>query len=236
MNEGSTALALTAEASIAIVNPKGEDYLVNCAGVEATLKRDVDFGVIDGTKKPSLYKSGAEKICMAYGLLKHTEIVDMTVRTDGDAPFFRYVFKCSLVKIVRGVEYVWTTGFGSANTAERRNGRNSAFNADNSTLKMAEKRALVDAALSISGLSDMFAQDMENEDFMQGAKDLIKTDDPQSPITNQQIRRLYAIGTDAGLNAAEVKDILAKQGITSTKQILQQDYNGVCDLIANAGD
>ena len=37
-------------------------------GQEKILERDVDFGVIPGTKSPSLLKAGAEKICMAYGL------------------------------------------------------------------------------------------------------------------------------------------------------------------------
>ena len=98
---------------------------------------------------------------------------------------------------------------------------------------MAQKRALVAAALAISGLSDAFTQDMENEDFMSKAQNLLDTDKPESPISTAQIRRLYAIGGEAGLTANEVKNFLASHGYASTKQILQKDYNEVCELVAN---
>ena len=101
--------------------------------------------------------------------------------------------------------------------------------------KMAQKRALVSAALAISGLSDAFTQDMENEEFMTKAKDLVETDKEDAPVTNAQIKRLYAIGADAGLMANEVKQKLAAEGITSTRQILQKDYNRIIDLIKAAG-
>jgi hypothetical protein len=220
------------EAQAAVSVPHGKNYIVNtgCAN-PVTLKRDVDFGVIPKTKKPSLYKSGAEKIALGYGMFQHYEIESKVEDWNTEAPFFYYCVKCSLVKLFDGREYVFTTGYGSSNTNEKRNGFNSAWDAANGTLKMAQKRALVSAALSISGLSDQFSQDMENEDFMTGAKALIDTDNPDSPVSTQQIRRLYAIGTENGLNAKEVKDKLAVMGFTSTKQITQKDYNRVCDAL-----
>lgn len=221
-----------AEASLAIVNPNGENYMVNCGGGTAQLTRDVDFGVIPKTKKPSLYKSGAEKICMGYGLLQQYEVESKIERADKE-PFFFYNVKCNLVKVVNGVQFVLTSAYGSANTAEKRNGFNGPYDAANSALKMAQKRALVAAALSISGLSDAFTQDMENEDFMNNAKTLLASDDPESPVSTAQIRRLYAIGGNMGLTTKEVKDLLAAKGYTSTKQIKQQDYESVCNLIQN---
>ena len=77
----------------------------------------------------------------------------------------------------------------------------------------------------------MFTQDMENETFTDKAKSLVATDDPDSVITTGQIRRLYAIGESAGLNANEVKNKLAVKGYTSTKQIKQKDYNTICDML-----
>lgn len=217
----------------AVMTPKGNNYLISAGtgGVQIPLKRDVDFGKIPKTKKPSLYKSGAEKVVMAYGLLTHYEIESKIEDPNPKSPMFFYTVKCSLVKIHNGIEYVFTTGYGSANTSEKRNGFNSAFDAANSTLKMAQKRALVAAALSISGLSDAFTQDMENDDFMEGAKALVDTDKPDSIISTQQIRRLYAIGADNGLTAQEVKDKLAKISFTSTKQITQKDYERVCKTL-----
>lgn len=222
----------SASAELAIAKPMGKNYAIQCGtyGNSVTLKRDTDFGVIPKTKRPSLFKSGAEKVCMGYGLLQQYELVHMT---EGDAknPIFRYVFKCNLVKVVNGKEYVLSCGFGSANTAEKRNGFNGAYDADNGTIKMAQKRALVAAAIAISGLSDVFTQDMENEDFMSKAQNLIDTDKPESPISTAQIRRLYALGGEGGMTANEVKNLLAANGYTSTKQILQKDYNDVCELI-----
>jgi hypothetical protein len=237
MYKQTTALAtVNAEASLAIVSPKGKNYLVDCGGVsQQTLKRGVDFGVIPKTKKPSLYKSGAEKIAMGYHLLQHYTI-ESKIEQAGKEPLFYYLVRCDLCKVFNGVEYVWTSAFGSANTSEKRNGFNSPYDAANGTLKMAQKRALVAAALSISGLSDAFTQDMENEEFMQNAQALIDTDKPDSPVSAAQIKRLYAVGGEAGLNAAEVKQLLASLGYTSTKQILQKDYDRVIDEIKKKGD
>lgn len=237
MNEyESTALTtFSASAAPAIATPKGKNYLVNCGNVSTVqLKRGVDFGVIPKTKKPSLYKSGAEKICMGYKVLPIYEI-ESKIESFGKEPFFHYVIKCNLIKIVNGTVYTITNGYGSANTYESRNGNNSSYNSANATLKMAQKRALTSAALAISGLSDAFTQDMENEDFMQNAAVLVQTDAPDAPVSSKQIKRLYAIGGDAGLNVNEVKQILAAAGYTSTKDILQKDYESICNTLREKG-
>jgi hypothetical protein len=216
------------EAERAIATAHGKNYEVSLHGNSvATLKRGVDFGVIPKTKQPTLFKSGAEKVVMGYGLLQHYDLQTEVYGT-AEAPVFKYICKCSLVKVVNGAEYVFTTGYGSANTGEKRNGFNGVWDADNSAVKMAQKRALVAAAISISGLSDAFTQDMENETFMANANALIDTDKPDSPVSTAQIRRLYAIGGEAGMTAPECKQKLAAMGYTSTKDIKQKDYEAVC--------
>lgn len=235
MNESLALTPYNASAELAIAKPSGQNYNITIGGLTTKIKRDVDFGVIPKTKKPTLFKSGAEKICMAYGLLQQYEI-ETKIEQGGKEPFFFYNIRCNLVKVVDGVQYVLTSAYGSSNTGEKRNGFNSAYDSANATLKMAQKRALVAAALSISGLSDAFTQDMENEDFMTNAKALIDTDTPDSPVTSAQIKRLYAIGGQSGLNAAQVKQLLAANGYTSTKQILQKDYENVCEIIRKAGE
>lgn len=236
MSEEYALTTYSQSAEIATVKSKNKNYLVTCGvgGSQITLKRDVDFGVIPKTKKPSLFKAGAEKVCMGYGLLQQYEI-ESKIEQCGKDPFFFYNVKCKLVKVVNGTEYVLTSAYGSANTTEKRNGFNSAYDAANSALKMAQKRALVAAAISISGLSDAFTQDIENEEFMASGKDLIDTDTPDSPINPAQIKRLYAIGGTAGLTTKDVKDILGAKGYTSTKSILQKDYDAICKLIENGG-
>lgn len=222
---------------VASVVPYRSNYklLAPLTGKEVTLERDKDFGVIPGTKSPSLFKAGAEKVVNAYGLFTHYSIESKI--EDPEKPLFMYTVKCELVKVANnGIEYVFTTGYGSANTYEKRNGQNSAWNAANSTLKMAQKRALVSAAISIGGLSSMFTMDMEDEAFMKNYENVAKTTDPEAPITNPQVRRMYAIGGEYGLNAGEVNKVIKGLGFKSTKEILQKNYDGICEAIKNKGE
>ena len=88
------------EGQKAIVAPKRMNYEISVpGGVPQTLKRDVDFGVIPKTKKPSLYKSGAEKICFAYGLMQRYYIESKIEQTE-PSPFFFYTVRCDLVKLL----------------------------------------------------------------------------------------------------------------------------------------
>jgi hypothetical protein len=153
---------------------------------------------------------------------------------DPTTPVFFYRVRCELVKIASdGTEYIFTTGHGSANTMERRNGRNSAWDSANATLKMAEKRSLVAAVLSVSGLSDMFTQDMENEDFMNQEVSVAKADDT---ISNKQLKYLFTVAGTVGLNADDAKAIIAEFGYKSSKDIKVADYDSILEAIRNKGD
>lgn len=228
------------EAQKAVCKPHNKNYEVSClfdVNRKTILKRDVDFGVIPKTKQPSLYKAGAENLCMLYGLMQRYQMESKIERSEGDNPFFFYAIKCELVKIASdGKEYVFCNGYGSANTAEKRNGYNGAYDAANNALKMAKKRALVDAALAVSGLSSMFSQDIENEKFMETAQEIYDSTDGSKPITSKQIQRIYALAAVAGYNAGQAKTKLAAAGFLSTKDIKQSDYDTVCKLFAEGGE
>lgn len=221
--------------AIAIAN-RG-NYLISIGNRELSLKRGVDFDNPDtrnGKKafnQPILLKAGAEKLAFGFGLCQRYTIESKIEQHDENGMFFYYLVRCDLVKPNELGETVISNSYGSANTAEKRNGFNSAADAANSTLKMAQKRALVGAALSISGLSDMFTQDIENETFMKSADDIVK-ETPDSPVTTKQIRRLYAIAAEHGMNQQQAKQKLAAMGYTSTKDIKQKDYDAVCDALA----
>ena len=222
------------EAGMTLARAKKEDYIVTApfTGQQTTLKRGTDFGVIPGTKQPSLFKAGAQKIANAFGLLQH-----FTVETsieDAQTPVFFYRVRCDLVKIAQdGTEYVFTTGHGSANTMERRNGRNSAWDSANATLKMAEKRALTAAVLSVSGLSDMFTQDMENEDFMGQEVNIVKDDDV---ITKKQMKYLYATASSFNLTTEDAKNIIAEFGYKSSTEIKVKDFETIMETIRERGN
>lgn len=222
------------EGAKASIEPKRMDYQVIVAGrPPITLKRGRDFDKIKGTKSVSLLKAGAEQIIAAYGLLQHYTLESKIEDISDNNPFFYYMFRCDLCKIgADGKEYVFTSGYGSANTKEKRNGFNSAYDAANSSAKMACKRAMVAAAINIAGLSGAFTQDIEDENFVNKGYDEIKlTADDNAPVTAKQIKRLYAIGNEAGKNVQDIKTLLAARGYTSTKDIKQSEYDELCKLV-----
>lgn len=220
---------MVAEAKPASLTAKGKNYKLNVNGVETLLRRDVDFGVIPNTTRPSLFKSGAEKIAMGYGLLQHYDVVSCVENWDGESPFFMYTVRCDLCKIVDGKEYIFSTAYGSANTKEKRNGRNDAFNSANSTLKMAQKRALTSATIAVSGLSSAFTMDIEDMGFNKQVENLqVDNTDPNTTITQAQRKRLFAIAKTYSMGTVELKGWLKdKFGIESTNEITQKMYDEI---------
>jgi len=121
-----------------------------------------DYGVIPGASpKPTLFKPGAEKLNAIFGF---APVVEVTERAeDWDAGFVAYEIKVTLLnKRTGGVE---AEGIGSCNSRERRYKNQDAANVANTLLKMAKKRALIDATLSATRASGMFTQDLEDMDL-----------------------------------------------------------------------
>lgn len=238
---GSEVIVYEQKPQMVVESVRG-NYRLSVPGVNGatfTLKRDEDFGLIRNkkgeptVKKPVLFKSGSEAVFKAYGVFADYITESAIERADKD-PFFFYRIKCELYTYGKdGQKIVVGAGVGSANTAEKRNGFNTPFDSANGTLKQARKRAAVDAAINLAGLSGMFSQDQENEDFMDKSNDLASTMNEDSNITAAQLRRLFAIGSEAGLNANEVKNKIVAAGFASTKDIKQKDYERVCALFTN---
>lgn len=160
------------------------------AFVKSQMVKDVDYGVIPGTKKPTLYKPGAEKLAAMYGFAQHSEV--LTKVEDWDREFFHYEVRVELVNKRTGV--IEAQGAGSANSREtryrwrwvpekdvpqgvdkatltRRSGKfgplyrmdnENPADVVNTCLKMAKKRALVDAVLAATRSSGLFTQDAED--------------------------------------------------------------------------
>ena len=61
---------------------------------KSILKMDLDYGVIPGTPKPSLYKPGAEKLRFVYGLGSEQECIEKIV--DLDRPYIDYTYRCTI--------------------------------------------------------------------------------------------------------------------------------------------
>jgi hypothetical protein len=204
------------------------NYLIGLPGcTPQRLKRGVDFGVIrkkNGeamTKHPTLYKPGAEKVAVAYGLCQRYTMESRI--EDYDNGFFFYAVRCDLVKIECGQEYVITSSYGSANTREGRTGGQSPYDGANSALKMAQKRALVSAALSLGCMSDCFTQDIESDS--EDAAVYFNDKDPNAAITSKQVTFFYAAAGRHGLTKQDAKAFLGKHGYQSAKDIKSGDFD-----------
>lgn len=126
------------------------------AVIKAAVVEGHDIGVIPGTRKPTLLKPGAEKIVMMMGLSSRFEIMDRV--EDYDKGFFAYNLRCVLSR--DGYDIV--QGVGHCNSREKKYVDQDPYSITNTILKMAKKRAYVDAALSVASLSDVFTQDLED--------------------------------------------------------------------------
>lgn len=125
--------------------------------IDTVLISGVDYGVIPHCNKPTLLKSGAEKIMNYLGLIARTEVVNRV--ENYNTGFFSYECKVFLIDyngVVKG------EGVGICNSREGRYAKQNGYAVQNTVLKMTKKRALVDAALNVGNLSARFTQDVED--------------------------------------------------------------------------
>ena len=150
--------------------------------VKGVMIKDEDYGTIPGTKKDTLFKSGAEKLAALFGFCAHFELIDKVEDHFKEWPyeadikewdeikkrkvkvgtemrtafgFFHYRFRCTLTH--RNGTFV-ADAEGSFSSREKT--RESA--PANTILKMAQKRAYVAAILLATCSSNRFTQDMED--------------------------------------------------------------------------
>lgn len=190
--------------------------------VHANMTAGQDYGIIPGTDKKSLLKPGAEKICMLMGLVSTYEFLAST--RDYDKGFFEYQIKCRLIK--NGL--VITEGLGAANTLEKKYIKQDPYSIDNTVMKMAKKRALVDATLMVGSLSNIFTQDMDDDDEqlkLKQKQDTRPATDQDGAISTAQAKRMFAIAKG---NADLVKEVMGKHGYENSKDVLKLDYEKVC--------
>ena len=192
--------------------------------IQKTLHQGHDFGIIPGTDKPTLLKPGAEKILMMMGLQSEFEIVDST--RDFEKGFFQYQVRCKLLK----GDMVITEGLGACNTRERKYLKMDPYTMDNTVLKMAKKRALVDAALLVASLSDVFTQDLEDMDLsgekVTGRKRYAT--DQDGTISRAQAKRMFALAKG---DADIVRVALEKRGYKRSEEVKKTEYDAICSEI-----
>lgn len=178
--------------------------------IESVLVAGTDYGVIPHCNKPTLLKSGAEKILNYLGLIARTEIVNRV--EDYNVGFFSYECKVFLIDyngVVKG------EGIGITNTREGKYAKSSGYAVQNTVLKMAKKRALVDAALNVGNLSARFTQDMED------LKDL--NPEPDSSNKGSNGRKSEGVKSKAPEPAAKPKEKPAtKKQLTLLEKLMKE--------------
>ncbi len=161
--------------------------------MRAVMKPDVHYGVIPGTDKPTLLKSGAEVLCMAFRIADSYEVEDLSTEHT-----VRYRVTCTGTHQVTG--HVLGTGMGEASSGEEKYKWRKAYKDEfeatppnlrrekkgwdkakresysimqvrtepadlaNTILKMANKRAKMAMVLNVTAASDCFSQDLEDMD------------------------------------------------------------------------
>ena len=196
--------------------------------VRSQFKPDLDFGVVPGSKKLSMLKPGAEKTLMLLGMTSVFEKSE-AVKSYADG-FVSYDFVCRLYK--NGFEV--TQGFGTANSKEPKYANQNVYGIDNTLMKMAKKRALVDAALLVGSLSDIFTADVEDMEDLQGNKAgdyKQQATDTSGNISQAQAKRMFAMAQG---NASIVTEAMKKFGYSDGQKstdVQKIHYEDICKEI-----
>jgi hypothetical protein len=158
--------------------------------MKAVMQRETHYGVIPGSKKPSLYKPGAEVLCVTFRVAQSYKVEDLST-----ADSVRYRIACIGTHQTTGVvlgegigecssneeKYKWRRAICKeefdGTPADRKRVKFSKYRdniekteqirtepADiaNTVLKMAAKRAQVAMTLNVTAASDCFTQDIED--------------------------------------------------------------------------
>lgn len=243
-----------------------------------------DYGVIPGTDKPTLYKPGAEKLCEIYGLSPIIEIVQRIEDWERGFFHYevkcRLVSKRTGAVVAEGVgscnsrearyRYRWVyesqlpPGFDKRKAVTRRakNGgtlyrieNDDPYTLANTILKMAKKRAHIDATLSATRSSGIFTQDVEDivdvdYDVMDeepaprnnGRTAQQRRNQPASNgVTREQLQRIGQLVKELGWSADDARAFAqGEYGVSDARQLTREQAEDLIgkleDLLHGAGD
>lgn len=223
--------------------------------MQAVMKENVHYGTIPGTDKPTLYKAGAEKLCLVFHIADEYRVEDLSTGPDA----IRYRVTCTGRHQQTGVDM--GSGIGEAQTGEEKyrwrkavckeefdatppnlrrtkyaRGKGGSFytidqvrtepaDLANTVLKMAAKRAKMAMVLNVLAASDAFGQDLEDLD--EALREHLTADERESAA---QVLRAECI---AKVNAAMTEESLK----TASKECVAKlnaakDREGYTQLVA----
>ena len=249
--------------------------------LKSIMKVDTHYGTIPGCGKPSLYKPGAEVIIALFKLSTDPVVDDMSKEgeiryqvkvniTTREGVFVgsgigecssqeeKYMWRAALCdrefevtpETFRRIKFkkMWNPTRVDEINQIRVNPSDMA----NTILKMAKKRALIDAVLTATGASDIFSQDLQDlpdgfldaeapvsNDNVEVAQEPEITESVGNPpaksqksgavISEPQRKRLYAIAMGAGMDKDYFKTWLNYEfDYESSKDVTKDDYEAIC--------
>lgn len=250
--EGSTALAPVNPQPIVDVIPSFTISLQEAKSRVTMLQQfvadmmtaGVDYGNVSGCQKPTLLKPGAEKLCDIFGFSKYVEVTNRL--EDWDKGFLHYEIKVTLLN--KRTNLVEAEGIGSCNSREKKYAKQDAYSIGNTLLKMAKKRALVDAVLSATRSSGLFTQDIEDMEIAPvisgSAKDRQKVAEVpvvnvmpahQQPVlkaTVAQLKKIFTLAREHGLEADYMKEVLRTAfGVSQSGELTRQQASELIEWL-----
>ncbi len=232
-NETSMTTSIVPEFEITI-NEARERIMMLQKFVKEMMIPNVDYGVIPKCNKPSLFKPGAEKLCDIFGFSKQLEILNRI--EDWDKGLFHYEIKTILINKRTGL--VESEGIGCCNSMEAKFKKQDSFSIINTLLKMAKKRAFIDAVLSATRSSDIFTQDIEDMEFTppvntserQNNKD-IQTKAVKK-ATKKQLTEIYSIIKSNKISIDHAKKLMEeKYKVSESNQLTSSQADEFMDIL-----
>jgi len=195
---------------------------------DKAMREDVHYGIIPGTKKPSLWKPGAEKLCRAFKLAPQFETTsredpnrtinwkkwsyDERKEIEGTTMgYMEYDSRCTLVHIPTGDVCVRNAS-ASCNSFESKYRSLNPYDVKNTLEKMSEKRSLVAAVLIGTGASDIFTQDLEDIPELLDVDDEAPDVKPQNNNKNNSKNNTVQMATERQVNY--IQKLMKKKDIT----------------------
>jgi hypothetical protein len=191
--------------------------------IKENFKDGEDYGKIAEYPKPSLLKSGAEKLCSLLNLSVQVEILEKI--EDFKEGIFHYVCKCTLKNSLGNIV---SEGLGSCNSRESKFLNQNPYGVANTVLKLSKKRALVDAILTATRTSGMFTQDIEELD------ELISTNIKVNLATASQKAFIAKLAKDKGMSETQLMDFTKKvTGKEKSKDWTKDDAAKIIKTLKN---
>jgi len=134
--------------------------------MEVLLQEGIDYGKVPGITKPFLHQPGAQQLGLVFKFRPEFEKIDGQIDFKQDPVFVSYEYKCKLFH--KENDMFLGEGVGSCNNYEKKYKYykdktvfEDPLDKQNTIIKMAKKRAYVDATLNVTGASRLFTQDAD---------------------------------------------------------------------------